>query len=243
MRTCWLPYHQRLERELASIYRKYGIAILFDCHSILSQVPRLFEGKLPDFNVGTAHGGACHPGLLLRLAEALGNYGEERLVVDGRFTGGFITRHYGDPDNRIHSFQLELSMANYCGELPPWNYAPDKAAEVRPALRAMAGGGAHLGAGARPVNRLCGVGEAVAHHERAVLHDRPARVEAGRIGQFARAADVPQGKAGHLARFQRSDPVLKAKRTRRVARSPRPAPLPGSCGTRCRPCSSSEAGR
>ena len=100
-------------------------------------MPRLFEGKLPDFNLGTAHGGACHPGLRLRLAEALGNYGEERLVVDGRFTGGFITRQYGAPDNRIHSFQLELSMATYCGELPPWNYAPDKAAEVRPALRAM----------------------------------------------------------------------------------------------------------
>ena len=137
LRTCWLPYHQRLERELASIRRRHGIAILFDCHSILSEVPRLFEGKLPDFNLGTAHGGACHPGLRLRLAEALGNYGEERLVVDGRFTGGFITRQYGDPDNRIHSFQLELSMATYCGELPPWNYAPDKAAEVRPALRAM----------------------------------------------------------------------------------------------------------
>ena len=137
LRTCWLPYHQRLEGELASIHRKHGIAILFDCHSILSEVPRLFEGKLPDFNLGTAHGGACHPDLRLQLAEALGSYGEERLVVDGRFTGGFITRQYGDPDNRIHSFQLELSMATYCGELPPWNYAPDKAADVQPALRAM----------------------------------------------------------------------------------------------------------
>ncbi len=137
LRTCWLPYHQRLERELVSIHRKHGIAILFDCHSILSEVPRLFEGKLPDFNLGTAHGAACHPGLRLRLAEALGSYGEDRLAVDGRFTGGFITRKYGDPDKGIHAFQLELSMATYCGELPPWNYEPDKATDVRPALRAM----------------------------------------------------------------------------------------------------------
>ena len=133
----WLPYHQRLERELASIHRKHGIALLFDCHSILSEVPRLFDGTLPDFNLGTAAGGACHPGLRLHLAEILGDHGEDRLVVDGRFKGGFITRRYGDPDNRIHAFQLELSMATYCEEQPPWNYAPDKAAAVRPALRAM----------------------------------------------------------------------------------------------------------
>ena len=137
LRTFWLPYHQRLERELASIHRRHGIAILFDCHSILSEVPRLFDGKLPDFNLGTAAGGACDAGLSLRLAEALDDYGEDRLIVDGRFKGGFITRQYGDPDNRIHAFQLELSMATYCDEQPPWNYAPDKAAGVRPALRAM----------------------------------------------------------------------------------------------------------
>ena len=116
LRACWLPYHQRLERELASIHRKHGIAILFDCHSILSEVPRLFEGRLPDFNLGSAAGGACDAGLRLELAEALGDFGEDRLVVDGRFKGGFITRQYGDPDNRIHAFQLELSMATYCAE-------------------------------------------------------------------------------------------------------------------------------
>lgn len=137
LRTVWLPYHQRLERELASIHRRHGVAILFDCHSILSEVPRLFEGTLPDFNLGTAAGGACDAGLRLQLAEALGDYGEDRLVVDGRFKGGFITRQYGDPDNRIHAFQLELSMATYCEEAAPWGYLPDRAAAVRPALRAM----------------------------------------------------------------------------------------------------------
>ncbi len=133
----WLPYHQRLERELASIHRRHGIAILFDCHSILSQVPRLFEGTLPDFSLGTAAGGACDAGLRLCLAEALGEDECYSLVVDGRFKGGFITRRYGDPDNRIHAFQLELSMATYCAETPPWHYLPERAAQVRPALRRM----------------------------------------------------------------------------------------------------------
>ncbi len=137
LRTFWLPYHQRLERELASIHRKHGIAILFDCHSIVSEVPRLFEGTLPDFNLGSAAGGACDAALRLELAEALGEDENYSLVVDGRFKGGFITRQYGDPENRIHAFQLELSMATYCDEQEPWHYLPDKAGKVRPSLRRM----------------------------------------------------------------------------------------------------------
>jgi len=137
LQTFWLPYHQRLERELANIHKKFGVAILFDCHSIVSAVPRLFDGTLPDFNLGTAAGGSCDLGLRFQLAEALGEDERYRLVVDGRFKGGFITRQYGDPDNRIHAFQLELSMATYCEEQAPWNYLPEKAADVRPSLRRM----------------------------------------------------------------------------------------------------------
>ena len=137
LQICWLPYHQRLERELASIHRKHGIAILFDCHSIVSEVPRLFDGTLPDFNLGTAAGGACDAVLRLQLAEALGEDERYSLVVDGRFKGGFITRQYGDPENRIDAFQLELSMATYCEEQAPWNYVPEMAERVRPALRRM----------------------------------------------------------------------------------------------------------
>ena len=137
LHACWLPYHQRLERELASIHRRHGIAILFDCHSIVSEVPRLFDGTLPDFNLGSAAGGACDAGLRLQLVEALGEDERYSLVVDGRFKGGFITRQYGDPENRIHAFQLELSMATYCEETAPWNFLPDKAARVRPSLRRM----------------------------------------------------------------------------------------------------------
>jgi len=137
LQTYWLPYHQRLERELASIHKKHGIAILFECHSIVNEVPRLFDGTLPDFNLGTAAGGACDVGLRFNLAEALSEDERYRLVVDGRFKGGFITRHYGDPDNRINAFQLELSIATYGQQEAPWAYLPEKAADVRSGLRRM----------------------------------------------------------------------------------------------------------
>lgn len=135
--TYWLPYHQRLERELAAISKKHGMAILFDCHSIVNVVPRLFEGTLPDFNLGTAAGGACDLGLRHRLAEALSEDERYSLVVDGRFKGGFITRNYGDPDERLHAFQLELSISTYGQQDAPWAYLPENAAEVRPSLRRM----------------------------------------------------------------------------------------------------------
>ncbi|MCY4237290.1 MAG: N-formylglutamate deformylase [Rhodospirillaceae bacterium] len=137
LETFWLPYHQRLERELASLHKKFGVAILFDCHSIVSTVPRLFDGTLADFNLGTAAGNSCDAELRLQLAEALGEDQRYRLVVDGRFKGGFITRRYGAPDNRIHAFQMELSMATYCEQRAPWCYLPEKAIKVRPSLRRM----------------------------------------------------------------------------------------------------------
>ena len=133
----WLPYHQRLERELANISKKHGLAILFDCHSIIAEVPRLFEGTLPDFNLGTAAGGACDLGLRHRLAEALGEDERYSLVVDGRFKGGFITRNYGNPEERLHAFQLELSIATYGEQEPPFTYLPERADQVRPSLRRM----------------------------------------------------------------------------------------------------------
>ncbi len=137
LESYWLPYHQRLERELASIAKKHGLAILFDCHSIVAEVPRLFDGTLPDFNLGTAAGNACDLGLRHRLAEALGEDERYRLMVDGRFKGGFITRNYGDPEERLNAFQLELSIATYGEQDPPFGYLPERADQVRPSLRRM----------------------------------------------------------------------------------------------------------
>ena len=110
----WKPYHQCIKDKLAEIVSEHGYAILFDAHSIASHVPRFFEGQLPDFNFGTSAGKSCD-GSLLTAIENL-NFQSWSRVSNGRFKGGYITRHYGDPSNDIHAIQLELSQATYMNE-------------------------------------------------------------------------------------------------------------------------------
>ena len=133
----WKPYHARLAGSLEEIKRRHGHAVLFDCHSIRSAVPRFFEGRLPDFNLGTADGSSCDNSLRDRLAGSLAGFDTYSLAVDGRFKGGYITRHYGAPKDGIHAFQLELSYATYMEEDPPFTFRDDLAERVRPALKSM----------------------------------------------------------------------------------------------------------
>lgn len=133
----WQPYHDRLSAALDGIKREHGVAVLFDCHSIRSHVPRFFDGALPDFNLGTGGGTSCDPGLRERVAAALAGDDHYSLAVDGRFKGGYITRQYGRPDDNIHAFQLELSLATYMEEDPPFTFRDDLANRVRPSLRRM----------------------------------------------------------------------------------------------------------
>ncbi len=112
--SAWKPYHQCIKDKLAEIVSEYGYAILFDAHSIASHVPRFFEGQLPDFNFGTSAGKSCDSSLLA-LIENL-DYQQWSRVSNGRFKGGYITRHYGNPENNIHAIQLELSQATYMDE-------------------------------------------------------------------------------------------------------------------------------
>jgi len=135
--TCWRPYHERLEAELSRIRDRHGHVLLWDAHSIRSVVPRLFEGRLPDFNLGTADGASCAPGIARRVngvAQAAAGYSA---VLDGRFKGGFITRHYGRPAGDIHAVQLELSQRTYMEEDAPFAFRDNLARDLRPALRAM----------------------------------------------------------------------------------------------------------
>ena len=133
----WRPYHQRLQQELVNIQRRHGYALLFDAHSIRSRVPRLFDGVLPDFNLGSNAGRSCDPAMAdmaRRVCEAAPEY---RTVLDGRFRGGHITRHYGRPGDNIHALQLELSQATYMDEDPPYGFREDLAARVRPVLHRL----------------------------------------------------------------------------------------------------------
>jgi N-formylglutamate deformylase len=133
--TVWRPYHRRLQAELARVRGEHGMAILWDAHSIVSIAPRLFEGRLPDFNLGTADGRSCHPDLAERLRVALARHAGYTSVLNGRFKGGYITRHYGDPANGVHAVQLEMAEAIYMDEVPPFTFRAERAGRVRAILR------------------------------------------------------------------------------------------------------------
>ena len=133
----WQPYHERLRAALAALRERHGIALLFDAHSIASRVPRFFEGRLPDLNLGTAGGTSCDARLEQRLADVVRGAAPFTAAVNGRFKGGYITRSRGDPANGVHAVQLELSQATYMQEEWPFTFREDLADRVRPHLRAL----------------------------------------------------------------------------------------------------------
>jgi N-formylglutamate deformylase len=135
--TYWQPYHDALRNELARLKAEHGHAVLFDGHSIKSELPWLFEGKLPDLNLGTAEGRSCAPSLRSRLADVLEAQDAFTQVVDGRFKGGHITRHYGQPAQHVHAVQLEMCWSTYMPETPPYQIDPTRVAKLLPVLRAL----------------------------------------------------------------------------------------------------------
>lgn len=132
----WRPYHQQISIELERLKSKYGYAILFDAHSIRGEIPFLFEGRLPDLNLGTFNGGSCD----LHLAQLLAKQCESSAytsVLNGRFKGGYITRHYGQPQAHIHAVQLEMAQAIYMQETEPFSYDEKKAALLQLLLKQL----------------------------------------------------------------------------------------------------------
>ena len=115
--TYWRPYHEALRGELDRLYARHGRVVLWEGHSIRgSGLPFLFDGRLPDLNLGTATGASCSAGLQARLEAVLAGQGDYDWVANGRFKGGHITRHYGDPERGIDAVQLEISQRNYMDE-------------------------------------------------------------------------------------------------------------------------------
>ncbi len=136
----WSPYHQQLQNELQRMLDEYGVAVLWDAHSIASEVPRFFAGRLPDLNFGTADQKSCDPALQEALAQCLATSAQASSyshVFNGRFKGGHITRHYGQPQRQIHAVQLEMSQCVYMNETAPFAYREDLAAQVQPLLREL----------------------------------------------------------------------------------------------------------
>ncbi|MBA3446441.1 MAG: N-formylglutamate deformylase [Pseudaminobacter sp.] len=109
------PYHDALKSEIARLRAAHPKIVLYDCHSIRSVLPLLFEGTLPVFNLGTNGGKSCNPALQERIAGLMARSGQT-WVVNGRFTGGWITRHHEDPAGGVHALQMELSNRGYMRE-------------------------------------------------------------------------------------------------------------------------------
>lgn len=128
------PYHNALSAEIGRLRAAHRGIVVYDAHSILSRVPRLFEGELPQFNIGSFDGKSCAPALAGAVEAACAGYSN---IVNGRFKGGWITRHYGDPENGIHAIQMELAMRGYLDEAGPWppQWDASRAALLQPALR------------------------------------------------------------------------------------------------------------
>lgn len=136
----WQPYHQKIQSELARMKQEFGYALLFDAHSIASVIPRLFDGKLPDLNLGTHGGASCSPGLSDVVEACCLQQTRFSHVLNGRFKGGYITREYGQPHARQHAVQLELAQVNYMEEIEPFAYSDAKATELQTVLQPLLAG-------------------------------------------------------------------------------------------------------
>jgi formiminoglutamase len=132
------PYHAALSAEVERVRARHGIAVLYDCHSIRSRIPFLFDGLLPDFNIGTNAGRTCAPAMEAAVARLCSGAEGYTSVVNGRFKGGWTTRHYGRPEAGVHAIQMELAQSTHlAAEAAPYAYDDTKPARLRPHLRAV----------------------------------------------------------------------------------------------------------
>ncbi len=135
--TYWRPYHDALAKEIARVKQRHGYALLFDCHSIASRVPRLFPDTLPDLNLGTVNGASCASELQSRIARVMQDSGFTQ-IVNGRFIGGHITRHYGKPSDNVHAVQMEKGQDCHLMADGSNRLDPAKVAKLKPVLRRIA---------------------------------------------------------------------------------------------------------
>ncbi len=139
-RRYFAPYHAALDAQITRLMGRHPRIVLYDCHSIRSVVPRLFEGQLPQFNIGTNDGASCD-WTLTRAVERVCDRAAMSRVTNGRFKGGYITRHYGRPEAGLHALQMELACRGYMDEPAevheanwPSPYVEARAARLRSTL-------------------------------------------------------------------------------------------------------------
>ena len=137
------PYHAAIGAELDRLQKLHGKVVLYDAHSIRSRIPRLFDGVLPQFNIGNNRGATCDPALT-EAVESACSASPFSMVTNGRFVGGWTTRHYGKPESGIHAIQMELAQRGYLDEPPlcdegnwPPAYHPERAARLIAVLKTV----------------------------------------------------------------------------------------------------------
>jgi formiminoglutamase len=131
------PYHAALAKEIARLKARHGVAVLYDCHSIRSRIPFLFDGELPVLNIGSNDGVSC-AGAIERAAVDAAETSGFSFILNGRFKGGWTTRHYGRPADDIHAIQMEIAQRAYLSaETPPWAYDAARAEPLRASLAAL----------------------------------------------------------------------------------------------------------
>ncbi len=136
LRDFHAPYHAALAAEIERVKAIHGVAILYDCHSIRSRIPFLFEGKLPDFNIGTDMGKTCDHAIEQATVAATTSATGYDSILNGRFKGGWTTRHYGQPETGVHAIQMELAQSTHLQtEKPPFAYDTAKADRLRVHLK------------------------------------------------------------------------------------------------------------
>ncbi len=134
------PYHAALAEEVERVRARHGYALLLDGHSIRAEVPRFFAGRLPDLNLGTADGASCAPAVQAVATNVLATAADFTHVVNGRFKGGYVTRHYGAPERNVHALQLEIAQASYMDEAPPYRWDAARAAALGAVLARLVEG-------------------------------------------------------------------------------------------------------
>lgn len=137
------PYHDALRAEIERLRAKHARVVLYEAHSIRSRVPRLFEGELANFNIGTNSGASCDTAVTAGV-EAACDASRFSRVTNGRFKGGYTTRHYGDPFRGVHAIQMELACRGYMTEPAkpaphnwPSPFTPHDATPMRAALQSI----------------------------------------------------------------------------------------------------------
>ena len=133
----WQPYHSALAAELDRIKQEHGYALLWDAHSIRSEIPWLFDGVLPDLNIGTADGASAQPSVTEAVAAVARAAPGVTHAVNGRFKGGYITRRYGRPAEHVHAVQLEMCQKLYMRESAPYDWIEADARRIQPVVRDM----------------------------------------------------------------------------------------------------------